>query len=98
MAGQLAQHAGWLDEGQRQPILAMLDYRRADVSNAAEVADVIRTLHEPAGIYLALPPSLFSPVTEALAAVTLPADTRFVVELPFGEDLESAQELLILDS
>jgi glucose-6-phosphate 1-dehydrogenase len=43
--------------------------------------------------YLALPPAVFAPTIEALAASGLPDGSRLVVEKPFGEDLTSAQAL-----
>ncbi|GAC1314540.1 MAG: glucose-6-phosphate dehydrogenase [Acidimicrobiales bacterium] len=44
--------------------------------------------------YLAIPPSLFGPVVESLAAVGLAdARSRVVVEKPFGRDLDSARKL-----
>ncbi|MGV9296819.1 glucose-6-phosphate dehydrogenase [Amycolatopsis sp. NPDC003676] len=43
--------------------------------------------------YLALPPSLFAPVVDHLAAAGLLADARVALEKPFGADLASAQEL-----
>ena len=43
--------------------------------------------------YLAIPPSMFETVTQALAASGCAECTRVVVEKPFGRDLQSAQEL-----
>jgi glucose-6-phosphate 1-dehydrogenase len=43
--------------------------------------------------YLAIPPSLFETVVQALAAAGLDKGARVVVEKPFGRDLASAQEL-----
>ena len=44
--------------------------------------------------YLAVPPSLFAPVTESLSSVGLvKPGSRVVVEKPFGRDLASAEEL-----
>jgi glucose-6-phosphate 1-dehydrogenase len=44
--------------------------------------------------YLAIPPSLFGPVTESLAQVGLSDHrSRVVIEKPFGRDLASAMEL-----
>lgn len=43
--------------------------------------------------YLAVPPSLFGTVADALAAVGLTDRCRLVVEKPFGHDLASAREL-----
>lgn len=93
MAERLTRHAGWLDTRQREATIAMLEYRRADVSDAKQVAEALETLHEPVVIYLALPPALFAPVIEALGAITLPSGTRVVIEKPFGENLASAQHL-----
>ncbi|MFD1535558.1 glucose-6-phosphate dehydrogenase [Nonomuraea guangzhouensis] len=43
--------------------------------------------------YLAVPPALFEPVAEGLAAEGLNRDARLVVEKPFGSDLDSARAL-----
>jgi glucose-6-phosphate 1-dehydrogenase len=43
--------------------------------------------------YLEIPPFLFGPVVQSLAAVGLTANARVVVEKPFGHDLASAQAL-----
>jgi glucose-6-phosphate 1-dehydrogenase len=43
--------------------------------------------------YLAIPPSLFGTVVQALGAAGLGDDGRVVIEKPFGHDLESAREL-----
>ncbi|MDX6741995.1 glucose-6-phosphate dehydrogenase [Actinocorallia sp. A-T 12471] len=43
--------------------------------------------------YLAIPPSLFATVAEGLAAEGLNADSRLVVEKPFGHDAASALAL-----
>ena len=46
-----------------------------------------------AAYYLAVPPSLFGPVADALATAGLAGRGRLVVEKPFGHDLASAREL-----
>ncbi|MFC4127345.1 glucose-6-phosphate dehydrogenase [Nocardia rhizosphaerae] len=43
--------------------------------------------------YLAIPPSLFTTVADALAKAGLNQNSRLVVEKPFGHDLDSAQAL-----
>ncbi|HEV7364137.1 MAG TPA: glucose-6-phosphate dehydrogenase, partial [Solirubrobacteraceae bacterium] len=43
--------------------------------------------------YLAIPPSLFGTVVQALGGAGLADDGRVVIEKPFGHDLESAREL-----
>jgi glucose-6-phosphate 1-dehydrogenase len=68
------------------------DYR--DKSTFQRLADALkqdrseRPLH-----YLAIPPSLFETVVQALAAAGLDRGARVVVEKPFGRDLASAQKL-----
>jgi glucose-6-phosphate 1-dehydrogenase len=68
------------------------DYR--DQGTFQRLADALkqdrseRPLH-----YLAIPPSLFETVVQALAAAGLDRGARVVVEKPFGRDLASAQEL-----
>lgn len=44
-------------------------------------------------LYMAVPPSVFPVVTDALAASGCAKDARVVVEKPFGRDLASAQDL-----
>lgn len=43
--------------------------------------------------YLEIPPSLFGPVVDQLAAANLTANARIVIEKPFGHDLASAEAL-----
>jgi glucose-6-phosphate 1-dehydrogenase len=43
--------------------------------------------------YMAVPPSAFGPLTEAIGAHGLATDSRVVYEKPFGSSLESFQEL-----
>ena len=43
--------------------------------------------------YLAIPPSMFGPVVQGLAAAGCAANARVIVEKPFGRDLASAQAL-----
>jgi glucose-6-phosphate 1-dehydrogenase len=66
------------------------DYREPATFDAVkkELGDAKRPVH-----YLAIPPSLFGTVAEALQAAGLAEDARVVVEKPFGRDLASAQEL-----
>ncbi len=43
--------------------------------------------------YLETPPAMFAPIVEQLAAADLLADSRVLIEKPFGHDLASAREL-----
>src|SRR5690606_21097026 len=53
-----------------------------------ELGDAKRPLH-----YLAIPPSLFATVVEALQSAGCADGARVVVEKPFGHDLASATRL-----
>ncbi len=53
----------------------------------------LQPLDRPILAYLALPPAVFAPTIEALKEADLPEGSRVAIEKPFGENLESAQEL-----
>ena len=55
---------------------------------AKTLADVQRPTH-----YLAIPPSMFGTVVEALGKSGCARDARVIIEKPFGHDLESARAL-----
>lgn len=88
-AAQLERHAPRLAAADRQALVAATAYRRADVSDHGEVAAAIAG-DGPLAAYLALPPAVFPSAVSALFAAGLPADSRIVLEKPFGEDLASA--------
>jgi glucose-6-phosphate 1-dehydrogenase len=88
----LERHAGELSADARAGLVAqILEYRRADVTDAESVAAALGPLQEPIIAYLALPPTAFEPAIRALTG--LPEGSRIVVEKPFGENLESARRL-----
>jgi len=68
------------------------DYR--DPSTFTELAKVLQNAgaHRPA-FYLAIPPSLFAMVIEALETAKITSGARVIVEKPFGIDLASARNL-----
>jgi len=68
------------------------DYR--DPTTFTKLAEALHDAgaHRPA-FYLAIPPSLFAMVIEALRAAKITRGARVIVEKPFGIDLASAQEL-----
>jgi glucose-6-phosphate 1-dehydrogenase len=90
---QLERHAGAVSSDARRALLARLEYRSADVTNPAQVAAVTHALAQPLLAYLALPPHLFAPVLEALAAARAEAGSRVMIEKPFGHNLASAEAL-----
>ncbi len=79
--------------GTRETILGRVDYRRVDVTSRDELARALGNVTNPLVAYLALPPGLFAPSIESLAALKLPKGSKVVLEKPFGESLESAQAL-----
>lgn len=91
-ATQLARQAGELWPDVRQAVAAAAVYRRADVTDAAQVAAAVAG-DGPAAAYLALPPVVFPAAVRALRDAPLPPGSRIVLEKPFGEDLGSAVAL-----
>jgi len=90
----LRRHAGEVSADARTGLIEqVLEYRRADVTDAESVAAALGHLREPIVAYLALPPAVFEPTIRALAGARLPGGSRVVIEKPFGEDLESARKL-----
>ena len=90
---RLDRHAADVPEDARRTVLDRLDYVVADVTDAGAVAASVRDLSTRVAFYLALPPRLFAPTVTALARAGLPADSRIVLEKPFGGDQDSAREL-----
>ena len=66
------------------------DYR--DTKTFEALAQALGDAKSPT-YYLAIPPSLFGEVVQALGAAGLADDGRVVVEKPFGHDLASARKL-----
>ncbi|MFZ4187154.1 glucose-6-phosphate dehydrogenase [Streptomyces pseudogriseolus] len=91
-AGQLDAHGAGFPADVRKSVTASVDYRRADVTQAADVAAAVAG-DDPVAVYLALPPALFPHTVTALHEAGLPRGSRVVLEKPFGEDLAGAQEL-----
>lgn len=89
---QLDRHGDALPTEVRKAIVDTDWFRRADVTNTADVAAVVAG-NGPLAVYLALPPALFPHAISALKEVDLPQGSRIVLEKPFGEDMDSAVEL-----
>jgi glucose-6-phosphate 1-dehydrogenase len=91
--------ARWLDDEAggapptaRRFIVDATHYRQLDLADPASVRACI-VGDGPVAAYLALPPSVFPMAVNALHRAGWPADSRVVLEKPFGEDLASATEL-----
>ncbi len=83
------------DKRALQRLLSMLSYVNGDYKDPATFAALKKALGtaEHPAFYLAIPPSLFETVIQALGAANLARNARVIVEKPFGHDLASAQEL-----
>jgi glucose-6-phosphate 1-dehydrogenase len=93
MERALDSHAPHVTVPARQELVSRLDYRRADVTNGAEMAALLGDIERPLLAYLALRPSLFEPTVRALAAARLPPGSAVAIEKPFGDGLASARHL-----
>ena len=90
----LRRHAGSVSASARAKMVTeVMEYRRADVTDAQSVVSALDPLTGPILAYLALPPAVFAPTLEALKRANLPEGSRVAIEKPFGVDLESAREL-----
>ena len=76
-------------------MLGLLQYVDGDLADhttyeamAAALGDAERVLY-----YLEVPPTLFGRIADGIAAAGRAANTRVMVEKPFGTDLASAQQL-----
>jgi glucose-6-phosphate 1-dehydrogenase len=94
-ARESLQRHGEIDEDTFAKLSSLLGYIDGDYADPKTftrlrkaLGDAKRPLH-----YLAIPPSMFAPVTEGLAAAGCIDGGRVIVEKPFGRDLASANEL-----
>lgn len=72
--------------------LSMVSGNYDDPETYERLGKTIEGKHTPV-YYLEIPPSLFGPVVDSLAAANLTAGARIVIEKPFGHDLASARAL-----
>jgi glucose-6-phosphate 1-dehydrogenase len=93
-AACLSEYAGDVPLEHRDALTRRLRYRPADATDAAAVAEVVRSVGPgPLAAYVALPPGLFAPVVTALGNAGLPLGSRVALEKPFGESLDDAVRL-----
>jgi glucose-6-phosphate 1-dehydrogenase len=90
----LSEHGG-LNEAAFAKLIGLLQYIDGDYEDQTTFEQLRVALHgaQCPTHYLAIPPSLFGAVVEALGRSGCAENGRVVVEKPFGRDLESAQEL-----
>ncbi|MEO8051918.1 MAG: glucose-6-phosphate dehydrogenase [Acidobacteriota bacterium] len=90
----LSEHGG-LNDAAFAKLTGLLQYIDGDYQDPATFEQLRRMLGSASRPthYLAIPPSLFGAVVEALGRSDCAKNARVVVEKPFGRDLKSAQEL-----
>ncbi|MET7288093.1 glucose-6-phosphate dehydrogenase [Streptomyces sp. NPDC005573] len=86
---------GSVDDATFERLASRLTYLSGDVSAPElypRLAQALGGRRRPL-YYLAMPPSLFAPIVDRLAAAHLVAQARVALEKPFGHDLASARAL-----
>ena len=77
----------------RRRVIDSTRYEVADVTVRDDLLALLASAqHEPV-LYFALPPAITESAVAALTGATLPAETRFVIEKPFGRDYDTAVAL-----
>jgi glucose-6-phosphate 1-dehydrogenase len=74
-------------------VVANTHYVQADVTDAAQLLDLLAGASGRIALYFALPPAITQLVVHALANEDLPAGIVFALEKPFGSDEASARDL-----
>jgi len=91
----LVQHGGGVDNAAFDKLLGLLRYVDGDYQDPSTFAQLRKTLDGATCPvhYLAIPPSLFATVVEALGQSGCAKNARVILEKPFGRNLASAQNL-----
>jgi glucose-6-phosphate 1-dehydrogenase len=94
-AAESLQHHGGADPKATQRLMDLLRYVDGDYNDVATFAELRRQLGKAQRPlhYLAVPPSLFATVAEALAQSGCAENARLVIEKPFGHNRETARTL-----
>jgi glucose-6-phosphate 1-dehydrogenase len=94
IATGLDEHAS-VSPSTRDAVVGMLSFQPCDVTQASELSALIgqEQGRPDTLVYLALPPFVFEPVLQTLAAAKLRTTDAVAIEKPFGTDLASAQHL-----
>ena len=91
----LKEYGGGIDEaafGKLQSLLQYIDGDYADPATFTKLKTALGAAKHPTH-YLAIPPSLFGKVVEALGKSGCADGARVVIEKPFGHNLETAHQL-----
>ncbi|MEV4515988.1 glucose-6-phosphate dehydrogenase [Dactylosporangium sp. NPDC049525] len=68
-------------------------YRKADVTDPADLTRLLRDCDGTPVLYFALPPAVTVRACQALTGIDVPEGTRLVLEKPFGTDAAAAADL-----
>jgi glucose-6-phosphate 1-dehydrogenase len=91
----LTEHGGGVDPAVFPRLVALLQYIDGDYEDPSTFSQLRKALGgatRPAH-YLAIPPSLFGTVVQALGKSGCAQNARVIVEKPFGHNLQSARQL-----
>jgi glucose-6-phosphate 1-dehydrogenase len=77
----------------RDAVISRLSFQPCDVTEPGDLSALIGEDRPDTLVYLALPPFLFEPVLQTLAAAKLRETDAVAIEKPFGADLASARHL-----
>ena len=91
----ISKHGGGVDEAAFAKLLQLLRYIDGDYQDPATFEQLRKALGGAAypAHYLAIPPSLFASVVEALGKSGCAKNARVIIEKPFGQNLASARKL-----
>src|SRR6202042_2938100 len=91
----IATFGGGVDEAAFARLVQLLKYIDGDYQDPKTFEQLHAALNgaQHPTHYLAIPPSLFATVVEALGKSGCATNARVIIEKPFGHDLESAQRL-----
>ena len=94
-AADSLQHHGSSDPQAMERLMSLLRYVDGDYNDAATFTELRKQLGEAQRPlhYLAVPPSLFATVAQALAKSGCADNARLVIEKPFGHNRETARTL-----
>ncbi len=94
-SASLTEHGGGVDKAAFGRLVELLQYIDGDYNDPATFTQLRKALGGAArpAHYLAIPPSLFPTVVEALGRSGCADNARVIVEKPFGHNLETARAL-----
>ena len=91
---KLNSHTKQFSQKSLKHVMSRIQYQQiTDTGDHEQIQQVLGSVTDPFLFYLALPPSVFAPTIQALGQLDLHANSRVIIEKPFGQDLKTAQKL-----